>query len=415
VSRRTLVNLGFFAALFAVMILWALNNVVHLRSYERPYPVKGDFESAVGVRGDSEVAYLGVHYGSVRRVKSIPGGVEITMDIDRHRLIPKGSTANIARKSAIGEPYVNFVPPANFDPKTATASSYLTKDTVIPMKDTTIPLEFSELLRSASRLVSGIDPAKAGSLIHELALALNGRAQSLRDLTTNGDELAATFAAKTDVLDRLARNNTILTHVLAEHRLSLGQSLTNLKLLADSLKNASGDTATVLDQGSQLFTIVANLVSDEKGNLDCILKDLVPVIDMTTTDAELQGLATLLEQGYTGFHDVFLTRDIESDGVWVRVNLIVNPNDPAPAYAPPGKALPAVPAIPACTSTVPPGTTGPHDVTVTDLLGGSGAGGAGETTARTGADAMGWLAAILVLTAAAFRWLGRKDDEEVAR
>ncbi len=52
-------------------------------------------------------------------------------------------------------------------------------------------------------------------MIHELALALNGRGDSLRQLTIANDQLAATFAAKTDALDRLSTNNTTLTHVLA--------------------------------------------------------------------------------------------------------------------------------------------------------------------------------------------------------
>ena len=413
-SRRTLVNLVFFALLFVVMVFWALNNVVHLRRYERPYPIKGEFEAAVGVRSDSEVTYLGVRYGSVSSVERKPGGVVITMQIERDKHIPKGSTAAIARKSAIGEPYVDFEPPEDFDTKDATESDFLQKDDVIALKDTSIPLEFSELLRSASRLISGIDPDAAASLIHELSDALNGRADSLRQLTTAGDELSATFAAKTDVLDRLATNNTILTHIIAEHRASLGESLTNLRLLSEALRDASPSTVTLLEQGSRLFGITADLVSDEKSNLDCILHDLVPVIDLTTSDEELAGLQTLLETGPQAFDNLWHTRDEGDGGPWVRVNLTVSTDDPAEQYPPPGHLLPAVPAVPACSSTVPPGTTGPREVvSAADLLAGSGR-PSGGTIAATGAEALGWLAAVLLLTAAAFRWLARPEEDEAA-
>src|SRR4051795_13771235 len=133
------------------------------------------------------------------------------------------------------------------------------------------------------------------------------------------DELAATFAQKTDALDRLSTNNTAITHVLATHANDLGQSLTNLRLLADSLKNASGDTAVLLDQGSQLMGQLADLVDSEKGNLDCVLHDLGDVIDATSTPERLQGTTDLLTLGKPAFDLVVAAVDEEADGPWARV------------------------------------------------------------------------------------------------
>src|SRR5205085_8937175 len=157
----------------------------------------------------------------------------------------------------------------------------------IPRSRTTVPLEFSELLRSASKLISGIPPEDVHSLIHELAVGLDGRGDDLRALTEAGDRIGATLAARTAALDRLATNNTRLTHVVTEHRDSLGQSLTDLRQVADSLRNAKGDLATLLDQGTPLVTQAADIVAHNKGNLDCVLKDLTDVTDLTTTDQEL--------------------------------------------------------------------------------------------------------------------------------
>ena len=46
-----------------------------------------------------------------------------------------------------------------------------------------------------------------------------------------------------------------------------------------------------------------------------------------------------------------MTRDDEPGGVWVRVNLITNAENPPEAYIPPTD-LPAVPEIPPCVSTL---------------------------------------------------------------
>lgn len=347
-SRRTIINLIFFLFIFGLMCLWAVQNIVRIDAIEKPYTVTGTFPGTSGVLPNAEVAYLGVHYGIVTKVESVTGGVKMTLQIDRDKKdIPKDSTARIFRKSAIGEPYIDFAPPPNFDAKNAPPSDFLRQGDTI--QHTQNPLEFSELLRSAARLLHGINTDKAASLVHELAAALSGRTDSLRQLTTANDELAATFAAKTDALDRLGTNNTRLTHVLADHANDFGQSLTNLSLLANSLKNANGNTAVLLDQGSQLMTQLATLVDSEKGNLDCVLHDLGDVIDMSSDPARVAGTGYLLENGGTAFGEVFSTRDEGPDGVWVRVNLLEDPTNPSRQYTPP-LDLPPVPEVPACSS-----------------------------------------------------------------
>jgi phospholipid/cholesterol/gamma-HCH transport system substrate-binding protein len=411
-SKRTIANLVFFLFVFVVMSVWAVRNIVVIDAIDKPYTITGDFHAASGVQPNAEVAYLGVHYGRVSDVQSVSGAVKITMKIDRDRKdIPKSATARIFRKSAIGEPYIDFQPPAGFDTKNAQPADFLRAGDNVPIDQTQTPLEFSELLRSASRLLSAIDPQKAGSLIHELALALGGRGDSLRQLTLANDELAATFAAKTDVLDRLSTNNTTLTHVLADHANDFGQSLTNLSLLANSLKNANGNTAVLLDQGSQLMGQLADLVASEKGNLDCVLHDLGDVINVSSAGNRVARTGDLLANGKQGFDDVFATRDTEPDGVWVRVNLLENPNNPATQYVPP-KPLPDVPAVPPCTSTIGSVHHGPDFVPSAVLA---------ESTRTTpavpgvsalpatGGVALLGLAGILFAAAIAFRWVARVD------
>ena len=64
-------------------------------------------------------------------------------------------------------------------------------------------------------------------------MGLDGRSADLRRLAESTDQLAATFAARTDALDRLATNNTRLTQVVAQHRDELDQGriegVTNLR------------------------------------------------------------------------------------------------------------------------------------------------------------------------------------------
>jgi phospholipid/cholesterol/gamma-HCH transport system substrate-binding protein len=347
-SRRTIANLVFFVIVFFVMCAWAASNIITIDQIDNPYPIKGEFSAASGVTPNAEVAYLGVHYGRVSSVERIPGGVRMTMKIDDGKQIPKGSIARIFRKSAIGEPYIDFKPPEGYKD----GGPYIGKNDTVPVSQTQVPLEFSELLRAANALLANVDPNKAGDLVHELATALNGRTDDLRSLTNSFDQLTQTFVAKSDVLDRLATNNTAITKVLADHATDFGQSLTNLRLLADSLASSTGDTSYVLDNGSRLVGELANLVSDEKAPLDCTLKSLTDVIGMTVS--RLPGTEYILRNGPDADSKFYSTRDEMPDGLWVRVNLLVDPSNPSEQYNPP-LLLPPHRDVPACSSQVASG------------------------------------------------------------
>lgn len=344
-SRRVAINLIAFVGVFVLMLWWAVNNIVSFDFIERPYEVSGEFAATAGVASNSEVAYLGVNHGSVRSVESVDGKVLINMGIDRGKQIPAGSKARIFRKSAIGEPYIDFEPPADYDGD----GPYLEAGDVIPLERTSVPLEFSELLRSASRVLGSVEPEATRTLIHELAVALNGRGQALRDLTVDSDTLLATFAERADLLDSLSANSTRLTRTVTERRASLSSAVSDLAAVAESLRNVEPDTRILLDRGTELLRTTADLVGDVKQDLDCVLSDLDSVIDVTTTDENLGHLANTLDNGPTGFGYVWLTRDEGPGGVWVRVSILVDTTNPAQQYVPPTE-LPAVPEIPACLS-----------------------------------------------------------------
>ncbi|MDQ1404196.1 MAG: phospholipid/cholesterol/gamma-HCH transport system substrate-binding protein [Actinomycetota bacterium] len=348
---RVAINLAEFGVLFAAMSFWAINHIVSFSQIDHPYKMSADFPNTFGVIKNAEVTYLGVNYGTITGSQRITGGVRVSMEVQEGHRIPRGSTANILRKSAIGEQYVDFEPPKGYP---GTGGPYYQPGERVPMSLTTVPLEFSELLRSASNLIESVPPDAVATLMKEGSLALAGRAQSLRDLAQSGDTLSATLAQRSAALDRLATNNTRLTHVLTEHRGSLGQSLTDLKQVTESLKAAQANTSTVLDQGSQLLGQTANLVASQKGNLDCTLKDLELVTDETTTPRRLDELQALLQIGPPAFAGVWDSRDVETTGVfpgpWVRVGFVANSTHNPPFLYVPPKTLPAVQHGAACAS-----------------------------------------------------------------
>lgn len=397
-SRRVFINLIAFVGVFLLMCWWAINNIITFEFIEQPYQISGEFAATAGVAANSEVAYLGVNHGSVRSVDMEDDKVVIIMNIDRDKEIPAGSTARIFRKSAVGEPYIDFVPPEGWEDGGPTIEA----GERIPLERTTVPLEFSELLRAASRVLESVDPDQTGTLIHELAVALNGRGDTLRDLTVSSDALLATFADRADLLDSLSANSTRLTRTVTERRAALSSAVSDLADLSQSLRAIEPDTTVLLDRGTELLGQTADLVADVRGDVDCILHDLDDVISLTSTDANLDSLAYTLDNGPTGLGYVFMTRDEEPGGLWVRVHLLVEPENPPDQYVPP-RQLPAVPEIPPCVSTL--GDGGER------FDGGAGSDGvvvaAAATLPATGGEPA-YAVALLLLAAAAFSLAARR-------
>jgi phospholipid/cholesterol/gamma-HCH transport system substrate-binding protein len=363
---RVFVNLGVFAALFLVLLVEATRSIITVGAITHPYTLNAQFTNGIGVLKHSEVAYLGVPVGEVSTVTRVPGGVNVKLSIEKKYRLPRGSIAALGRKSAIGEQYIDFEPPAGY--KGAQGGWYPANYTVPMTADpahldkgyTTVPLEFSELLRSAANLLGAIPPDALSNLLHQAAIGLNGRTDSLRQMAEGGDRLSGELVTRTQAINVLITNNTKLTHLVTDHRQSFGQSITDLKNVAQTLQAAQGDTSRLLDKGAPLLQQTADIVATEKGNLDCSLKSLGSLIDMSSTARKEQELGTLLDVGPRAFGDVWDSIDFgpgptgtNYSGPWIRVGMIQNSSNPAPASVPP-KAQPAPPPVPACSSALRP-------------------------------------------------------------
>jgi virulence factor Mce-like protein len=282
------------------------------------------------------------------------------------RFIPQGSVGHLDLKSTIGEQYINFQPPPGYS---GNHGPYYPAGFKIPATRvdahpeygyTTTPVQFSELLQSASNLLNSIPSDQLQSLVGQLSVALQGTADSLRSLIQSGDRLSGALVTKTKSIDQLLANSTKLVHTVTQHRASLDQSLVDLTQVAATLQSIQPTTDHLLDTANPLFQAVANLVASAQGNLDCTLKGLSPLLDLTSTPTKLKELSTLLDVGPKAFAGINDSVDFDSgpagtglNGAWLRVGLVLNSNNPAVLYNP-VHTFPASVAVPGCTSALRP-------------------------------------------------------------
>ena len=137
-----------FVAVFVTMCVWAVRNVVTFDAIERPYEIDDRARRGVGHRARTPRSPTSActTAGSATSSSST-AACAATLKIDDERRIPEGRSPGIFRKSAIGEPYIDFQPPPDFDYEDADEDDFYQAGDDVPIEDTTQP---PRVLRAAA-------------------------------------------------------------------------------------------------------------------------------------------------------------------------------------------------------------------------------------------------------------------------
>ncbi len=288
---RILINVAFFALLGGVLAVWAATTLLHVDVIERPFPVTAEFESSPGLYPGLQVTYLGVPVGRVESVVLRPGKVDVRMELDHGAKIPEQAGAKVLRKSAIGEPYVELTAPA------VPGNEILAAGDTVPLARTSGTVDYQELFDGLGDTLNAVDPSDARTLIHERSTGVNGRGDTIQDLIGDADQLTATLAANSGLLNRLAVELTGVTGTLAAHRHQLASALGNVADVTAEVKAAGGDMTVVLQQGPGFLERVEDLLQTSRPGLGCLLTAGAtpgPSVFNKQTEATLSHVLSLL-------------------------------------------------------------------------------------------------------------------------
>ncbi|MFI6732007.1 MCE family protein [Nonomuraea sp. NPDC050451] len=345
--NRIYLNLGFFAVLGVVMTVWAFSTIIRLDAIERPYRVSAEFVSSPGLIQGFDVAYLGVRVGKIGDVRLAPGKIVVGLDIDRGIRLPKGATAEVRRKSAIGEPYVELSPPA-----TGVTGPPLAAGDTIPLAKTSVPLDYKKLFEGVGKLLNAVPPRDAKTITHELAVALDGRAPAIRNIIDDAHSLTGTLADNAAVLDDLSVQLTKLTHTLAGKRGELASGITDLSTVTSTLRASRADLNAFLDRGPGVFAQLDAAIKKSRPGFSCLLTALgqphQPAFS-PRTERNVHHLLSIVPTALSLADDI---SDRHGDTVYGRAAFIFSvPGGPTPAEEYAGAVgPPTVPALRSCPS-----------------------------------------------------------------
>ncbi len=198
-------------SIFAAVTVFAIGTLAlyYLRVPEAlgigRYTVTANFAASGGLYPpNGNVTYRGSTVGRITAVTLTDNlSVDVHMRLYSDTAIPADVTAAAKSVSAIGEQYVDLIPP--------TADSHSAADlrngSVIDRSHTTLSGDIAGLLREAQGLVSSLDQSKLKDVLRETATAFDGSGPELARLINSTkallDELHAGSEDTTTLIDQL--------------------------------------------------------------------------------------------------------------------------------------------------------------------------------------------------------------------
>jgi phospholipid/cholesterol/gamma-HCH transport system substrate-binding protein len=202
-DRLTRVQLAIFAVVTVITIV--IMAIFYLRLPAAmglgTYRVTANFVAGGGLYKNANVTYRGVAVGRVDSVGLTSDGVNAVMRLNSGTSVPSNVTASVKSVSAIGEQYIDLVPPAH------AATTKLHNGSRIDRANTAISVDIATLLHQSETLVNSVADTRLRELLHETFKAFNGSGPELARLLESSrllvDKANADFPQTSQLIDQV--------------------------------------------------------------------------------------------------------------------------------------------------------------------------------------------------------------------
>ncbi|OBY31670.1 MCE family protein [Mycolicibacter kumamotonensis] len=202
-TRLVRIQLGIFAVV-TVLAVGAIS-ILYLHAPSRlgigTYKVTADFIGGGGIYKSANVTYRGVTVGRVENIRLTDHGVDAQLRLNSGTKVPGNVTATVKSMSAIGEQYIDLVPPAG-----APAAGTLHNGARIGQDRTAIGQDIAGLLDQAQTLVNSVANSRLRDLLRNAFEGFNGSGQELARMIASSrqlvDEANANFDATAGLVDQ---------------------------------------------------------------------------------------------------------------------------------------------------------------------------------------------------------------------
>jgi phospholipid/cholesterol/gamma-HCH transport system substrate-binding protein len=271
------------------------------------YQVAVDLTESGGLYATSNVTFLGQTVGRVQRVEVTPEGARAYLDLASGVRVPADSRAEVHSRSAIGEQFLDLIPPVTApgasasgpNPAQASGTTYLANGSVIPASRTSVPQDIAPLLDDLDATLAGVPNDKLGDLLTQSADAFGGNGENMSRL------LDAFHAFTADAKANLVPTEKLITDlmpVLQSQQVSsdaIRRWALNLAQLTGQLTGRNdASVRAIIEQGPGAMGQANALFQQFRPTLPLLLANLVSLGEVGVTyNPSLEQILVAIPQG----------------------------------------------------------------------------------------------------------------------
>lgn len=233
------------------------------------YTVSVHLKESGGLFEHGEVTYRGFTVGRVQDLEFRTDGVTAVLAIRNKWKIPSDDlTAEVHKRSAVGEQYLDLVPKTNDGP-------FLADGSVIDVGATSTPVPDQEVIVAADRLLRSIDPKALSTMVDESAAAFSGAGMDLSRLFTNSETILAAAQDALPATKALLRDGQVVLGTQDQQAATISALLGDLVTVSGVFSERDQKVRQLFVNGtlaaSQLQKLFAGLNPGLSGLLDPLL------------------------------------------------------------------------------------------------------------------------------------------------
>jgi phospholipid/cholesterol/gamma-HCH transport system substrate-binding protein len=386
---RDPVNLGFFVLVAIAVTVWLFVNHVRVGpAAPRMNEIRVEFEESPGIGPGFPVTYLGIGIGkaggsAVGKAEAEGVGiVVIDIQIDPALEVPDNVQATVRRRSAVGEPYLDLHLPEG----EAASSTFLQDGDTIHWSRTVLPPTYEALFERVEEVLAYVDTDDLNTLLHETALGLGGRAETVRLMLDDLESIGANFAGNVDLLDDFFARITQTTRIFASRSGQLTSGFDDLVAISAAIRDAREDLLALIDDTAPLQRRTTQLLREVDPAVSCLLPPLSSIAHGLDDDVA-EDLRRAIAVSPRLLPIIAALRSERGSGTWIRANVPFSFDSGAELAFDEPLERPTAPPIRSC----PAGSAGSAGAagtggTQAGAPGGSSAGTAGVAASLQGAQ-----------------------------
>lgn len=273
-----------------------------------------------GIYPNANVTYRGYTIGKVNEVNLVPGAVDVVMSIDEELAPPTDSRAEVHSVSAIGEQFVDFVPPPRPAPER------MADGTFVPRQRTSIPPPTAKVLDDTDKLLATVNHDDMDTVLREFEAGFRGIGPDLAAIADNTKALLDSAEASYPQTERLITDAEPFLDSQVASADNARHWASRLASVTEQLKHSDGDLRGALRSGAAAGQQAGNLLDSLQGRTTRLLDNTNVLTDLAQTYHKPIEQILVVYPALQAFYQSALGPNSRN---MINFNIKLNPNRPA--------------------------------------------------------------------------------------